>query len=281
MGYTYIMKKINRRQRFGTLSLLWFLGLLLIIGCTSTPKPEVSPAKTPRFLSHTEQRILPLYPDQTEEGPRMALHITILEGSGSHGQFIQEFLYDGLSPQAYTERLITQYADQYFSMKNSPAIFDEYRDRFLASLNWEYAETWEASSPWPQVLVISRSLEYYLGGAHGMQEKRYFVIFQDTHRMQALTLADIIEPDSWSPLEELIAQALRIETNLEPDEPLSQGGFFEDEVEIPDNFFLTPQGLGFHWDPYEIAPYVMGSLEVLLPYEQIQGILKPGTPIDF
>lgn len=211
----------------------------------------------------------------------MTLNITILEGSGSQGQFIQNFLYDGLSPQAYTERLITQYADQYFAMKNDPALFDEHRDQFLESLNWEYAETWEAGSPWPQVLVISRNLEYYLGGAHGMREKHYFVILQDTHRMQALTPADLIEPDSWSRLEELVVQALRIEANLEPDEPLSQGGFFQDEVEIPDNFFLTPQGLGFHWNPYEIAPYVMGSMEVLLPYEQIQDMLKPAIPIDF
>ncbi|MDR0630203.1 MAG: RsiV family protein [Treponema sp.] len=275
------MKKINRRQGFGPLSLLWFLGSLLIPGCAGTPKPDASPVKAPRFLSHTEQRILPLYPDQAEKSPRMTLNITILEGSGSQGQFIQDFLYDGLSPQAYTERLITQYADQYFAMKNDPALFDEHRDQFLESLNWEYAETWEAGSPWPQVLVISRNLEYYLGGAHGMREKHYFVILQDTHRMQALTPADLIEPDSWSRLEELVVQALRIEANLEPDEPLSQGGFFQDEVEIPDNFFLTPQGLGFHWNPYEIAPYVMGSMEVLLPYEQIQDMLKPAIPIDF
>ncbi|MHB9293569.1 hypothetical protein Holit_02695 [Hollandina sp. SP2] len=237
--------------------------------------------KGPRFLSHTEQRILPLYPDQGERSPRMTVSITVLESSGALEQFIQEFLYDGLNPQAYTERLITEYADQYFAMRNSPMLSDEYGEQFPASLNWEYTETWEASSPGSQVSVISRNLEYYLGGAHGMREKRYLVISQDTHRVQRLTLADIIEPASWPLVEALIAQALRIEANLEPDAPLSQGGFFEDTVEVPENFFLTPQGLGFHWDPYEIAPYVMGSIEVLLPYEQIQDMLKPGTPIDF
>lgn len=211
----------------------------------------------------------------------MTLNITVLESSGALEQFIQEFLYDGLNPQAYTERLITAYTDQYFAMKNSPLFPDEYGDQFPESLNWEYTETWEAGSPWSQVLVISRNLEYYLGGAHGMREKRYFVIFQDTHKVQPAALADIIEPASWPLVEERIAQALRIEANLEPDEPLSQGGFFEDTVEIPDNFFLTSQGLGFHWDPYEIAPYVMGSIEVLLPYEQIQDLLKSGTPIGF
>jgi hypothetical protein len=256
--------------------MFWLLGLLGIPGCTGTPKSEVPPVKAPDFLSHTEHRVISLYPDQGERSPRMNLSISLLEGSGSLGQFIQERLYEGLSPQAYTGRLISRYSDQYFAVKDSPILLDEYGGGFPESLNWEYTETWEAGSPWPEVLVISRNLEYYLGGAHGMREKRYFVIFQGA---QQWAVEDLIEPASWPRLEGLIAAALRVEANLEPDTPLSQGGFFEDTVGVPDNFFLTPQGLGFHWDPYEIGPYVMGSLEVLLPYEQIQDMLKPGTPL--
>jgi hypothetical protein len=54
-------------------------------------------------------------------------------------------------------------------------------------------------------------------------------------------------------------------------------------VRIPENFFLTvledvpafPNstghrlGLGFHWDPYEIAPYVYGPIEIVIPYDEI------------
>ena len=40
-------------------------------------------------------------------------------------------------------------------------------------------------------------------------------------------------------------------------------------MDIPETFFLTPEGLGFFWNPYEIGPYVMGVIEVVIPYEKL------------
>jgi hypothetical protein len=270
---------IKRRQGLVLLSLLFDLGL--IMGCTGASKPRIPPAKfeVPPLLIHTDQRIIPLYPNKEEESPRMTLSIEVSDASGSLGQLIQELLYDGLSSQEYTERITALYTDQYLATLSIPIPLDEYDSPPSETLNWEYTETLEASSPYSQLLVLSRNLEFYLGGAHGMKEKRYFVIFHNTDTVQHLRLEDLIKPDAWSGLEGLIVEALRKKANLETDAPLSQGGFFEDAVEVPDNFFLTPQGLGFHWDPYEIAPYVMGSIEVVLPYKQIQDMLKSGTPI--
>jgi hypothetical protein len=230
---------------------------------------------------HTEQRVILLYPNQGEESPRMTLRIEVSDVSGAPGQLIQELLYEGLGPQEYTERLTELYTDEYLSLLSLPIPLDEYDGPPAESMNWEYTETLEASSPGSQLLVISRNREYYLGGAHGMREKRYFVILHDADTVQRLMLEDLIEPDAWSQLEGLILEVLRKQGNLETGVPLSQGGFFEDMVAVPDNFFLTPQGLGFHWDPYEIAPYVMGSIEVVLPYKEIQDLLKSGAPIRF
>ncbi|MDR0376684.1 MAG: RsiV family protein [Spirochaetaceae bacterium] len=32
--------------------------------------------------------------------------------------------------------------------------------------------------------------------------------------------------------------------------------------------------MGFHWDPYEIAPYVMGFIEIVIPYDEIAPLLR-------
>ncbi|MDR2394124.1 MAG: RsiV family protein [Treponema sp.] len=271
-------KKIQKKHGLGVLALT----MLLSSGCTGAPKPEAPQAslEAPGFLSHTEQRIILLYPEKEAGSPQMTLNITVSDVSGPLGDLIQELLYDGLSPQAYMEQLITLYGDEYSAMKDPPVFLDgEEGDLFSETLNWEYTETLEAQSPRSDLMILSRNREYYQGGAHGMREKRYFVIVQDAERVQGLVLEDLIQADAWSRLEALIAQALRTQANLKEDEPLSQGGFFEDEVAVPDNFFLTAEGLGFHWDPYEIAPYVMGSIEVLLPYEQIEDILKAPRPL--
>jgi hypothetical protein len=69
--------------------------------------------------------------------------------------------------------------------------------------------------------------------------------------------------------------ALRDYSKLSPGEPLSAGYYFDNSVEVPANFFLGPEGVGFHWDPYEIAPYAVGPVEVVVPYNQLQGLLTP------
>jgi hypothetical protein len=55
--------------------------------------------------------------------------------------------------------------------------------------------------------------------------------------------------------------------------PLTEQGFFENSVDKLEDFFLTPQGLGFQWDPYEIAPYTMGIIELVIPYDELTGML--------
>jgi hypothetical protein len=247
--------------------------LALITACTSTAPAE--PQDTPLFLSHTKEVVIPLHPEWAEASPRMTLRIAVSDVSGDMGRLIQELLYDGAGPSEYTERLIASYTDQYFAMRHTEA---EYPDLPTATLNWEYTETLEADSPSSRILVLSRNREYYLGGAHGMREKQYVVIFHDTQKIEQVRLEDILKAGAFPDLERHIVEELRKQANLATDTPLSEGGFFEDTPGVPENFFLSAQGVGFHWDPYAIAPYVMGSLEVILPYEQIQDLLKPGIP---
>ena len=56
--------------------------------------------------------------------------------------------------------------------------------------------------------------------------------------------------------------------------PLSTGYYFEDSVESLENFYLTPRGIGFHWDHYEIAPYSVGPIEIVIPYEDVGELLN-------
>lgn len=42
--------------------------------------------------------------------------------------------------------------------------------------------------------------------------------------------------------------------------------FIEGEMPVTDNLGLTEEGVLFLYNIYEIAPYVAGAIEVLLPY---------------
>jgi hypothetical protein len=140
-------------------------------------------------------------------------------------------------------------------------------------MNWSYTETIRPETLTRSVAVINRTREYYLGGNHGMGEKKYFVI--DLGENRQLRIGDLLREGAEPALASYAEEALRESVGLKTGEKLSAGGFFEDAVEIPDNFFLSPQGLGFRWDPYEIAPYVMGPMEVTIPPEKLQPLLNP------
>jgi hypothetical protein len=136
----------------------------------------------------------------------------------------------------------------------------------------DYSENYEVTVSTPSLTVFSWYREYYSGGAHGMQEKTWYVI--DKKANEIIKRSDIFKPGSESQLLELIEGALRKREKLESYEALSSGIYFEDTVEIPDNYFFSKKGIGFHWDPYEIAPYSEGTIEVIIPYSDLRGILN-------
>jgi hypothetical protein len=112
-------------------------------------------------------------------------------------------------------------------------------------------------------VVIKRALDYYNGGAHGMTETVYAVFDRDAARF--VTLADVAGKARLPGLREAVAGELRKRFELREDEPLTAAGFFKDEFELTGNFFLGEEGIGFHWDPYELAPYSFGAIEVVVP----------------
>jgi hypothetical protein len=106
-----------------------------------------------------------------------------------------------------------------------------------------------------------------------MSEKQYFVF--DPGNAVRIFPRDIILPNREEDLASRIAEGLRKDWDLQSGEDLQKAGFFENTVPVPENFFFSAGGLGFHWDPYEIAPYAMGDVELVLPYGEIGDLLSP------
>ena len=49
--------------------------------------------------------------------------------------------------------------------------------------------------------------------------------------------------------------------------------FPEEGFALPDNVGVVADSLLFHWDAYEIAPYSMGPIDVIVPAEEIATII--------
>ena len=53
----------------------------------------------------------------------------------------------------------------------------------------------------------------------------------------------------------------------------------EEEFSVNNDFYLCPMGIGFVFDPYEIGPYVMGFVEVFVPFKEIAPAIRTDGPL--
>jgi hypothetical protein len=169
------------------------------------------------------------------------------------------------------------------------------RDAFLAYYRAEAAELIakfgpDGPPPWQEdstqfiafrrgsLLVVAFSRYSYRGGAHGTHELRYSIV--DTERARILGRGDIFRPGTDEELSRRLEAAARAALGLPHGAPLSSTGLlFSDRIPPTDNIFPWSGGLGFHYGAYELAPYAAGDIEIVLPWEAVRDILKPGTPL--
>ena len=62
----------------------------------------------------------------------------------------------------------------------------------------------------------------------------------------------------------------RWESGPADDEELAQRGFFPETIAPTENFEVTPEGIVFHYNPYDIACYAIGEVDVPFTKEELK-----------
>jgi hypothetical protein len=125
-------------------------------------------------------------------------------------------------------------------------------------------------------------LEYngyqFVGGAHGATFIKY--LNWDVSARKKILLKDLINPGSEAELNKTAEAIFRKQENLTPTASLKNDYFFEGgKFSLNQNFLITPLGLKFLYNQYEIKPYAAGQTVLDIPYSQIKNLLQPGTVV--
>lgn len=116
--------------------------------------------------------------------------------------------------------------------------------------------------------VLSLVLNHYefTGGAHGNFFSMGYTF--DLSNGEIIPLNQIIKPESLPDITKLCEDKIK---EMFEAETLSDAGLFEDNLQLnfDQDFYLTEGALVFQFDPYEIAPYSMGNIEVLINFYEI------------
>lgn len=156
---------------------------------------------------------------------------------------------------------------------------DSYKGRFTGqaspSFNWismAYTDIlWNADS------LVSLQFTHYdfTGGAHGL-ESVFCTVF-DMKKNKALNLSDVFKPGYEKKLQQVLEKRLREQYKIPEGTPLNAqpaGILFNKDLALTDNFYLTGNGIGFIYNPYEVAPYYVGQIELFVPFKNVSDILK-------
>lgn len=123
------------------------------------------------------------------------------------------------------------------------------------------------------ILSYGEDCYTYTGGAHGYG---YTLLFNYSLLTGALLHEDdLFVDDYFEPLHHLLVESLIHQTdNVDTERELRAMGFSVEDIVPNDNFFVTEDGLVYVYNPYDIAPYAMGSISIHLSYSSIEKYLR-------
>ena len=123
------------------------------------------------------------------------------------------------------------------------------------------------------VIVYIATIDYYEGGAHSINQR--VVMNFDNKTGQQLTLADVFVPGYEQPLCEILQETLIKKVDAKDvDDLRSRGYLYSMNMFAPENFVLGEDEVTFVYNPYEIAPYAMGMVELTIDNDELEKLWK-------
>ncbi len=123
-------------------------------------------------------------------------------------------------------------------------------------------------------VVELNTWQYFTGAAHGISATQF--LNWDNAKEKVLGLNNVLEPGKHDAYVAALRQAHAKWLAANPDakaDPATYNRIWP--FQPSDNFAFSDAGLVVKYNSYEIAPYSSGQPELLIPYTDLQGVLKP------
>jgi hypothetical protein len=170
------------------------------------------------------------------------------------------------TPEAYAARFLTQNR--------------QFRSDFpdASSSAWYQDVSVETFGDTLGVISLRATTERFGGGAHPLRTV-WFGAF-DARTGRRLKLDDLVAPGRRATLDSLGEHAFRAAREIPSSRSLKDESFaFEgDRFRLNDNFGVGENGLTVEFNPYEVAPYVVGPTSITLGWSAVRDllVLPPG-----
>ncbi len=194
-------------------------------------------------------------------------------GVDSVAAYVEREMFASLEDAGRTlsfDSIVSGLVEQYTDLRKE---FTGYR------LPWTLERHCTVLTDTARVISIRFEESSFLGGAHGLRIVRLASF--DAGSGRRLTYADFFQPGSDAAFARIVEREFRAVRAIPDSQSLGDAGFWieEGKFEPTQNIAVGKGGLILYYNPYEIAPYVMGPTEVVIPYAMVEGIIRRGGPL--
>jgi hypothetical protein len=204
--------------------------------------------------------------------------------TGEAAKEINEYLVERLfnkqdiSVEAAAQQFAEEYVQNYQATLTSLYNQDKNDTTKRAWYDYHYIISTESHPGNENTIVYQATIDYYEGASHGINELITMNFDKETGRH--LNLSHIFATGYEQQLTAVLLKALKEKTGSDDLAALKEKGYLNAMDMFPtENFILGEETITFIYNPYEIAPYNMGSTELIIPYNDVDKILK--TTFDY
>lgn len=227
-----------------------------------------------------------LFDDSSKPEAKMKIDFSFIKESSdekmkdSMNHMLQNLVFGEKYATQDPQKAVKLFADNYFSTyhKDLEPMYREEnteigKDPNEAWYSYEYETVTKVEYYNKHLLTYRFYMEEFTGGAHPV----YFTYFQniDLRTLKQIELNDLLVGEYDDELTEMLIAQLMKDVGASTKEELEEYGYGTTADIIPtENFKLTPGGISFLYNIYEIAPYVIGPVEIDLSFKQLDPILN-------
>lgn len=272
------------------------LGIFLLLGCLVSCEHKAPTVQSVNFDTLTVDTICPLFHSYDKPACHLSIKMakpeaqTPVETMRAIERFISTLPKDGSFEEeangsvesmvnAYVRSYVMQYLNEGHDAIGQHENEAEERDAAAAWMNYE--EKVEGSILYNANGFVSYQvvIDNFTGGAHGNRTIDNGVFNLTT--LKQLSLTDLVVEKSLNDLNVLVRNHLMEKYECNTLDELAEKGLFTapNEIEVTDNFYINDEGITWTYDPYEIAPYSAGVVQISLAWNDVMPFLVPEFPV--
>ncbi len=185
----------------------------------------------------------------------------------------KDFIADSICGKLFTDKKTCTGDIEQMMQKENESYINEFKESAEGGMiytDWDRNSISDIVFNDNDILTYAVHFDDYSGGAHGNYSSDFMVF--DLKNSKYLKTADIIKSGNDKFWSDLIYETIKRDNEMTDED-------MESNYELPimpnNNIYITNYGIGFFYNSYEIAPFVVGPSNVFFPFSQVKDKLNP------